>query len=132
VIGQIIRALIRIRNYERIPKLPRGMLASKYQAIDHDESRVLARMGARDPRGVRVAMRRAGVEDVDLLVAGMDHHKARRRVRRRISSMIGRWLRATDYHPHQSEILKDQRESKLAVNVEVQRRMRHAKTKMTG
>jgi hypothetical protein len=132
MIRAIIRALTRIRNYERIPRLPRGMLASHYDGIAPEERRVIARMGARDPRGVRVAMRRARAQDVDMLVSGLQHHRARRRVRRRIDLMIGRWLRATEYPPHRREILQDERESKSGGNAVIAARIKRTMKEYSG
>jgi hypothetical protein len=114
MIGAIIQFLWRIANRDKIPKLPRGMLAGHYDAITEDERRVIARMGARDPLGVRVAMKRARAGDVDELVDQLEHYKPRREILRRIDRMITRALYATDYHPHRIDILQTAREARKA------------------
>jgi hypothetical protein len=99
-----------IINRDRIPPLPRGMLATRYDDIPADERRVLARMGARDPIGVRLAMKRHKAESIDDLVSKLEHYEAERRTKERINNAIGRLVGGTPYPPHQKEILRDERE----------------------
>lgn len=95
-----------ILNRDRIPKLPRGMLAAKYTAdeMTPEIRRVLARIGARDPRGVQVAMKRAGVETLEDLVAHLEHFKAERDVSNRFSLGIGRMIGGLDHDPHAEDL----------------------------
>ncbi len=106
MIGNIIQALIRIRNYERIPRLPRGYLAGEYDIIDADARRVLARFGARDPIGMKRALRRAKVDDVDQLVERLEHYTPKRRLARRIVLMLGRINGGSESPPHRQQIMQ--------------------------
>lgn len=94
----------RLFNRDYIPPLPRGMLATKYEDYTEDERRVMARHGARDPQGVKVAMRRAKVDTVDELVGQLDHYTPARRIKERIHRAIGRVVGGTDHPPHEKEI----------------------------
>lgn len=123
---KIIRALWRIKNYDRIPRLPRGMLAGRYESISPEQRRVLARLGARDPAGVQVRLKRAGVETVEELVAQLEHQRPARRLRRRIRLMLGRWVGGTDYHPTQKAILAGARRAKHRADVETEQRLKAA------
>jgi hypothetical protein len=102
MIAKILSYLLTIRNYERIPKLPRGMLRGRYEQLSRDEDRVLARFGARDPVGVRVAMRRHGVSSVDDLVEQLEHYSPARRIMRRIARALTRGSYSRP--PHQEEV----------------------------
>jgi hypothetical protein len=97
-------AFITIRNYDRIPKLPRGMLATNYEKIARPERGVLARLGARDPIGVKVAMRRHGVETIEELTAILEHQQPRRRVGERLWLALGRIIGGKPYDPNAREI----------------------------
>ena len=102
MIAKLIAYLSTIRNYERIPQLARGMLRGRYEQLSRDEDRVLARFGARDPVGVRVAMRRRGVSSVDDLVEQLEHYSPARRVMRRIALALTRGSHSRP--PHQDEV----------------------------
>ena len=131
MIAAIVKALWRIRNYDRIPKLPRGMLATKYEHIPADGRRVMARLGARDPRGVAIAMRRAGVESVDDLIEQLEHFRPQHRFRARLSRAIGRVLGAYDHPPHRAELIQDAIAARRArKNVEVLERLEQAERLM--
>jgi hypothetical protein len=106
MLAKLIRALWSIRNFERIPKLPRGMLAERYEEYTRQDGRVLHRLGARSPAGVKVALKRAGVGTVPELIELLDHYKPSHRFRDRLSRMAGRFFNAEDHHPHRSEILR--------------------------
>lgn len=127
ILGAIIRVLLKLHNYQKIPKLPRAMLSSEYEAVSRDERRVLARLGARSPSGIPIALRRAGAADVNELVGELEHFRPMRHIRRRFARMITRALRATDYHPHRAEILEDARlKRKTAKKPEVEQRLKDA------
>lgn len=98
------RVLGMLFNRDYIPPLPRGMLATKYEDYTEDERRVMARHGARDPMGVKVAMRRAKVETVEELVNQLEHYSPARRFKERLHRAIGRVVGGTDYDPHEKEI----------------------------
>ncbi len=101
---KIWRTFVMLFNRDYIPPLPRGMLATKYEDFTEDERRVMARHGARDPMGVKVAMRRAGVTSADELVSQLEHYSPTRRIKDRINRAIGRVVGGTDHDPHEKEI----------------------------
>ncbi len=95
-----------ILNRDRIPKLPRGMLAAAYTAdeLTPEIRRVLARIGARDPQGVQVAMRRAGAETLEELMTHLEHFKPERDVSNRFTLGIGRMIGGLDHDPHAEDL----------------------------
>jgi hypothetical protein len=97
---------------DQIPKLPRGMLASEYKTVTEDERRVMARMGTRDPIGVKRAMRLYGAKTAQELIEMLDHQQPKRNIIRRIWLGIGRLAGGEEKHPHQEEILQDARQAK--------------------
>jgi hypothetical protein len=105
VLYKFLYAFVMLFNRDYIPRLPRGMLAIKYNQFTDQERRVAARMGARDPIGVKVALRRAGVDSADDLVKQLDHYTPEREVRRRLSVGIGRVMGGHDHDPHAADIL---------------------------
>ena len=109
MLEDFIRALWRINNYDRIPKLPRGMLASEYKTISRDEARVLARMGARCPAGVKVAMKRAGFQTAPDLARELQHYRPTHRLRERLNLMVSHFFGSQPVPPHRTEILTAQR-----------------------
>lgn len=127
MILKLLRALWELRKWELIPKLPRGMLAESYRALHEDEARVAARLGARSPTGVKVALKRAGVGTIPELVAQLDHFTPRRRLLRRLDQMIDRATYSTPYHPYQRAIVTDARRAhRRASEVETMRRIEAA------
>lgn len=104
---KLIRFIMRIKLRERIPKLPRGMLASPYDAINEDERRVMARMGIRSPSGLRLAMKRYKAASVDELVSNLKHYQPRRRPLARLAQMIGRLIGTHNYDPHRADMRKE-------------------------
>ena len=98
-----------IFNRDRIPKLPRGMLASHYDDIPGEERRVMARLGARDPRGVKVAMKRYGVKTIPELVALLEHQKPKRHIGHRLGLAVDRLIGSHRKNPHQAEISRQER-----------------------
>lgn len=119
-----------IFNRYRIPPLPHGMLASHYESEDMtpEERRVLARLGARDPTGIKLAMRRAGVKTVDELVKHLEHYQPKRNAGDRIVSGLGKAWGGTRYHPHQKAILAGARESrKIAAAHEIEQRVKQTR-----
>jgi hypothetical protein len=104
MIYKLWRVIGMLFNRDYIPPLPRGMLATAYEELTEDERRVMARHGARDPNGVKVAMRRAGVTTADELVSQLEHYTPARRIKERVHRAIGRVVGGTDYEPHEKEI----------------------------
>lgn len=104
MIRLIIRYLFRLRNRDTISKAPRG-LAEHFQTITIDESRVLERVGARSPKGVRLRLKKAGGASVDELVSELEYTPPRPPVRARLRLLIRRALGVTK-HPHQEQIIQ--------------------------
>jgi hypothetical protein len=122
MIRALLKYLLRIANYDRIPRLPKGMLATKYDAVPDDARRVMARLGIRDVVGLKVRLKRAKVEHVDDLVAQLEHFQPERKLQRRLSVAIGRVLHASDFPPHRAEIVADARRQNR--NVEIDARLK--------
>lgn len=121
----LLRALLHIRNYERIPKLPRGMLASEYKALSREDARVMARLGARSPSGVHIALQRAGVDRVEELMRGLKHYRPQRHIRRRWNRIVNRFLLASDDEPHRQDVLADaRRDRRRGRHPEVEQRLK--------
>jgi len=104
VIYKIWITFIMIYNASRIPKLPR-MLASRYEQIPPDVKDVMRRLGCRDPRGVKVAMKRYGVTTVEELVAILEYQQPKRNIRYRLWLAVARLIGETSKHPHSDEII---------------------------
>lgn len=125
MIRKLWQALAAIRNADRIPKLPRDMLASKYETIDKAERRVLARLGARDPAGIKVALRRYGVSSIPELMQLLEHQKPRRNIGKRIRQALGRLVGGYDHDPHREEILRDERARRRSnQHIEIEQRVK--------
>lgn len=82
------------------------MLATKYNEMDltRDEWRVLDRIGARDPAGIKRAMKKHGVDNIPDLIAKLEHYQPRRRFWERLDNAIGRVVGGTKHDPHAQEI----------------------------
>lgn len=115
-----------IRNYDRIPKLPRGMLATKYTKLTQKEREVLARLGARDPVGIKVAMRRYKVKSIDELMTLLEHQQPKRRVGERWWLALGRLMGGYGYDPHASAIAAEARRSQRPKQVILEDRLKSA------
>lgn len=108
MIRKLWYALASIRNYDRIPKLPRGMLATEYDPADlaRPEREILARLGARDPRGIQIAMRRYDVKTLEELRAVLEHQRPRRRIWHRLLMALARLAGGHTREVHADEIRK--------------------------
>lgn len=104
---KLIKELWRIKLRDRIPKLPRGMLATEYSEISEDERRIMARMGIRSPSGVKLAMKRAKVKSIEELVAQLKHHTPRRRAGEKLFKMFGRLFGSRGYDPHREALRRE-------------------------
>lgn len=133
ILGAILRMLLTIKNRDRIPRLPRGMLSTEYTTISRDDARVLARLGARSPSGVQIALKRAGATSVNELVQQLQHHRPRRNIRQRWSRALDRLLRASDKHPYRADVLSDARHARRrAARSEVEQRLKDRIKKEAG
>jgi hypothetical protein len=104
VIYKIWITFIMIYNASRIPKLPR-MLAGDYEQIPKDVVDVMRRLGCRDPRGVKVAMKRYGVNTIDELVAILEYQQPKRNIRHRLWLALARLIGETSKPTHSDEII---------------------------
>lgn len=95
--------LYKISNRRRIPPLPR-LFTSAYKTIDQDAARIMSRYGIRSPSGIRAAMRKHKVDNVDDLVAQLEHHRVQRDLRKRVEWGLKRLSGGTPYNPHKSAI----------------------------
>lgn len=91
------------------------MLATRYDELPKPESRVIARLGARDPTGVKLAMKRHKAKDIPELVGMLEHYEAQRRTKERIENALGRLVGGVPYPPHQREIQQAMREREQSV-----------------
>ncbi len=106
MLRKLYKTLWEITNRDNIPKLPRGMLATKYNESDvsTEQWRVLHRIGARDPAGIKRAMKRHKVDNIPDLVALLEHHKPRHRFSIRLENAIGRVLGGHKRDPHADDV----------------------------
>lgn len=95
--------LYKISNRRRIPPLPR-LFTSAYKDIDQDAARIMSRYGIRSPSGIRAAMRKHKVDNVDDLVARLKHHHAQRDLKKRVEWGLKRVSGGVPYNPHSKEI----------------------------
>lgn len=121
-------AFAMIFNRNRIPPLPRGF-ASEYTHLDEDSRRVIARYGARDPKGVKLAMKQYGVQTVDELVSLLGHHRAKREVLHRLKVGFGRLIGGVvDHDPYAEQFRKLSRnDRKTRATKEVQQRVKRVR-----
>jgi uncharacterized membrane-anchored protein YjiN (DUF445 family) len=127
MLASLYKLLYKFLPKQHIPRLPRGMLSADFETFDKNERRVLARFGARDPRGIKVAMRKHRVASIDELVEQLPHHRAQREFQRRFNALICRMQNATNYDPHRLDLLKAarmERESRKPENMEMKRRLK--------
>lgn len=115
ILQRLIRYLVQIYNWQRIPRLP-WMLAADYDDVDSPERRVMARVGARDPRGVKQAMRKYGVDNVNDLVALLEHQEAKQQIAERAELMANRLIGGSAQPAHQVAIMEDARRAKRRKN----------------
>jgi hypothetical protein len=127
MLDKILRAFVLIMNRDRIPPLPRGMLASDYTALTSEERRVIARFGARDPNGVRIALKRAGVKTVDELVDQLDHYAPERRIAHRLNVGLGRLMGGFDRDPHRDQIVRETKRKTSKQQKDIEERVKRAR-----
>lgn len=132
MIRNLWRTLAAIRNADRIPKLPRGMLATHYEHLTRQDREVLARLGARDPIGIKVAMKRYKVTSVEELLKLLEHQQPRRKIFYRIRQAVGRLLGGYANDPHREAILRDERARRAAKNIELEQRVKSVSDTFKG
>lgn len=78
------------------------MYATQYEETDVSSSqwRVLHRIGARDPAGIKRAMKKYQVDNIPDLVALLEHHQPRHRFRDRLFTALGRVAGGYKTDPH--------------------------------
>ncbi len=81
------------------------MLATKYDELDvtANEWRVLHRIGARDPVGIKRAMKKYNVDNIPDLVSVLEHHQPQRKTLQRLLTALGRVVGGYGYNPHKQE-----------------------------
>src|SRR5690242_12714918 len=131
LLRKIWLAFFHIFNWHKIPPLPRGMLASKYEDVNVEERRVMARLGSRDFAGVRRAMRQHGVDTIEELVDRLEHHRPERNIGYRLKLAIGRVVGGHEVDPHRAEIMIAMRHNeKTAARAEVEHRLKYVRSKL--
>jgi hypothetical protein len=82
------------------------MLAAEYdsESVTRDEWRVLDRVGARDPAGIKRAMKKHKVDNIPDLVALLEHHQPERKPFYRLKQALGRLVGEYNYDPHAREV----------------------------
>lgn len=107
------------------------MLATKYEESDvtQQQWRVLDRIGARDPAGIKRAMKKYQVDTIDELVAVLEHHKPKRNIKRRLMTALGRLAPGSYPHdPHETEVKRAMKMSFEAENyIKIRDRMQKVK-----
>lgn len=121
-IFQILRDLWRLRNKDYIPPAPGGYKVDS-EVIDPESRRVMARLGIRSPAGLPRALRRAGVQTVDELVAKLEHYRPRRKIRQRWRLMMDRLFGGDSVPPHTKEMRAWTR--RTPASKEIERRVNH-------
>lgn len=130
MLHKLWRTLWMILNRDRIPHLPRGMLASHYEDVSGEERRVMARFGSRDFAGVRHAMKQHGVNTLDELVSKLEHQQPQRRFRHRLNLAIGRLVGGHPTDPHRAEIMIADRQRKSTDRMELEQRIKRVKKEL--
>lgn len=94
--------LWRIKWRDCIPRLPSRMYASKYDSheLTDAERRVMARLGIRDPAGMKAAMKRYRVKSPEALIALLEHQQPQRRFWAKVRQAFGRLSGGYEYEPH--------------------------------
>lgn len=106
MIKKLLKTIYFLTNRDKIPRLPSRMYANHFDDTDatQDDWRVLARLGARDPQGIKVAMRRHGVSSPTELAKQLEHYQAQRRVGERWRRALIRLSGGKEVDPHHEEI----------------------------
>lgn len=102
-IFKLLKYLIEIKRRSQIPPLPR-MAAADYSSITPDEARVMIRYGIRSPSGLKTAMRKHEVDNLDALVLKLEHYQATRKIRWKWLQGIKRLSGGTVLNPHTKQI----------------------------
>jgi len=105
------------------------MLANDYDesTVSRDEWRVLDRIGARDPAGIKRAMRKYDVDTMDELVKLLKHHKPVRKPGERLKKAVGRMFGDYWHDPHKKEFNRAFKYHQSAEEKQVIQRMKKVK-----
>lgn len=121
MIGAIFRKLWTITYRQRIMRIPGRWLSTDFKTATADEWRVMARVGARSPHGVNAQLKRRGLSSADEYAQQLEHFRPVRALRRRLSRLIGRALKASDYQPHRAAMARRRRQMRpQVVNIRVE------------
>lgn len=106
MIEKILKTIYYFTNRDYIPPLPRGYLATKYNrdTVTPEQWRVLRKIGARDPAGIRRALKQYNVQTLDELYDILKHYDPQRNVRNRLYNALGRFFGGKPYDPYQKDI----------------------------
>lgn len=129
MIKGFFKAVWMFKNKDHIPKLPRGMLATKYDPneLTENERRVLARLGARDKNGIKRAIKKYGAKDIDDLVLMLQIQHPKRNFLHRLKTAVGRLVGGVDYMPHARAINEHFRAKRPRNDKEIEQRLKQAK-----
>jgi len=95
--------------------------------VTRDEWRVLDRIGARDPAGIKRAMRKYNVETLDELVKLLKHHQPERKPGQRLKKALGRMFGDYWYDPHKKEFHRAFKYSRNAEEQIIRQRIKKAR-----
>lgn len=126
MLNKIFQWLYFFTNWDRIPPLPRGFYGADYDrdTLKEDERRVLSRIGARDPYGIKRAMKKHKVNTIAELEEKLLHYKPKRRVWERFIEGIGNLWGGYDHNPHAKALYEDFKRSKSKPNKEIEARLK--------
>ena len=111
----------RLDHWRRLPRLPRAMYSNgDYEGLSRAERECLARVGARDKKSLKVALKRYGVDTVDELLLLLSHHKPRRDIGRRMFQALGRLFGGLEFDPHAREVREEARRAAWRARPEYQ------------
>lgn len=94
--------------------------------VSRDEWRVVARLGSRDPAGIKRAMRKYDVQTIDELAKVLKHHNPERKFRHRLKKACGRMVGDYNYDPHK-QAMKQAFYKPSAEEMEIRNRVKKVK-----
>lgn len=121
--------LLQIRNADRIPKIPR-MWRSEYarDGVSQKEWDILVKMGARDPNGIRIAMKRYGASSEKELYEMIEFYKPQLRPYARLIGALKRFVGGYGSDPNAPlirQLVTPDRQNKA--QLEIKNRIKHYK-----
>jgi hypothetical protein len=127
MLNKLLNTIYYFKNRDYIPPTPKAY-KTKYSTDDVTEEqwRVLRRLGARSPHGIKQALEKHNCSSVDELIEHLQHYTPQRRVKRRLWLALGRMVGGMPYDPNQSDYQKAFRKSRRAKELtEIRRRQEH-------